>query len=558
MARRCAWVLGCVLAACGAVVAADGPAPVYVLLQATIDDEINPEAMARLPRLLALVRDLERRGAAFHPTCLLQFNGVTANTLASENAATHQLDQVRDAVRRGVIEIGYDGTDEPTFVTRPRPNFRGAATAEQRWLARMQALQWFLTEWKDPLSGEPDPARAGGLRKVIEVFGPVSFARGVTFEPWSSAEAVHAMAALGARPVLGGFLDPSAYPARNFSGYRGAAPMLSAGLAPDARSAPEVFWLDTTVHLSDYGVPGGRVFNAHEGPEALEKRLAALDRSRPHVVQVRLGHPAIFAKPGFGARNAQTPLEYAYDNPRAPNVPPSALQSPEDRAAAEAREEAVLDWLIDRFLAANPGSRFVSVGALAREAEAGVASPVRPGELREAATVLRDRTVAAGGELPPFVVAGERYFSLADLFGLLATALAAPAGQPADAALPVIPLLGPIDLVEAEPVKDARVAREAVRRACTALQPTFAPGEWTAIPRRVVPSRVTVDGVSLTAGQFLLVMADAYLAGSAQATVDVRSTTTSSGVLLVLPLTRPRSDGGSVWTMKPAVVRSGS
>lgn len=558
MTRRCAWVLGCVLVAWGVVVTAEGPSPVYVLLQATIDDEINPEGMARLPRLLATMQALERRGAAFHPTCLLQFNGVTANTLASENAATGRLDQVRDLARRGLLEIGYDGSDEPTFLTRPQPNFRGAATAEQRWQARMQALQWFLAEWKDPLTGEPDPARAGGLRKVLEVFGPVSFARGVTFEPWSSAEAVHAMAALGAHPALAGFVEPSAYPARNFSGYRGGSPMLSASLAPDARSAPEVFWLDTTLHLSDYGMPGGRVFNAHEGPEALEKLLAGLDRSRPHVVQVRLGHPAVFAKPGFGPRNYQTPLDYAYDNPKAPNVPPSALLSPEDRAAAEAREQAVLDWLVDRFFPGNPGSRFVSIGALAREAEAAVSAPVLPQDLREAATVLRDRTVAAGGELPAFVTAGQRYFSLADLFGLLATALATPAGDATGAALEVVPLLGPIELVEAQPVKELRVAREAVVRACGEMAPARSAAEWTVVPRRVVPSRVVVDGVTLTAGQFLLAMADAYLAGAAQARVDVRSTTASSGVLFVLPLTRPRSDGGSVWTVRPAVVRSGS
>lgn len=558
MNRRCAWVLGCVMAVWGGVVAAEGPSPVYVLLQATIDDEINPEGMARLPRLLAMMQALAPHGAAFHPTCLLQFNGVTANTLASENGATGGLDRVRDLVRQGLLEIGYDGSDEPTLLTRPQPNLRGATTAEQRWLARVQALQWFLAEYKDPLTGEPDPARAGGLRKVIDVFGPVSFARGVTFEPWSSAEAVHVMAAFGAHPALAGFVEPSAYPARNFSGYRGGSPMLSASLAPDARSAPEVFWLDTTLHVSDYGVLGGRVFNAHEGSEALEKLLAGLDRSRPHVVQVRLGHPAVFVKPGFGTRNYQSPLEYAYDNPKAPNVPPQALLPSEDRAAAEAREQAVLDWLVDRFFPDNPGSRFVSIGALAREADAAASAPVLPHELREAAAVLRERTAAVGGQLPAFVAAGRRYFSLADLFGLLATALATPADGDPRAALTVVPLLGPIELAEVQPVKDLRVAREAVVRACGGLRLASPPAEWTAVPRQAVPSRVTVDGVTLTAGQFLLAMADVYLAEPTQVAVDVRSTSASSGALFVLPLSRPRSDGGSVWTMKPAVVRPGS
>ena len=105
---------------------------------------------------------------------------------------------------------------------------------------------------------------------------------------------------------------------------------------------------------------------------------------------------------------------------------------------------------------------------------------------------------------------------------------------------------------------DLRLSREAVRHACVEMSPGFTAGEWTVVPHQVVPSRVVVDGVTLTAGQFLLVMADAYLADPRQASLDVRSTTSGSGVLLALPLSRPRSDGGSVWTLKPAVVRSGS
>jgi hypothetical protein len=95
-------------------------APIYVLLQTTLDDEINtPASMDRLPRSLKVMESLRARAAAFYPVCLLQFNGVAANRLGSENYATHSVDTVKDYARRGLVEIGYDGTEEPTFVARP-------------------------------------------------------------------------------------------------------------------------------------------------------------------------------------------------------------------------------------------------------------------------------------------------------------------------------------------------------------------------------------------------------------------------------------------------------
>ncbi len=96
------------------------------------------------------------------------------------------------------------------------------------------------------------------------------------------------------------------------------------------------------------------MFNASEGPEALAKLIDGLDRSKLHVVQVRLGHPAVYMKPGFGARNYQTPLDYAYDNPKAPNVPAAALRSPEERAGMYA-QEAGRAGLADRHVL--PGER---------------------------------------------------------------------------------------------------------------------------------------------------------------------------------------------------------
>jgi len=532
-------------------------APVYVVLQATVDDDINvPASMERLARALKTVETLQSRAAAFHPTCLVQFNGIVADRLGAENYSTRTVDTIKDYVRRGLVEIGYDGTEEPTFLARPRPNLRGADTPEKRWLARLQAHEWFLAEGKDPLTGEPDPKRVGGMKAVRDVFGRVDFARGVTFEPWYAAELVHALDALGARPALPGFLENTVYPARNFDGYRGGAPGISAMLAPDDRCAPEVFYLDNTMRLSDYGVLGGRVFNAYEGPEALAKLLEGLDRSKLHVVQIRLGHPAVYSKPGFGARNYQTPLEHAYDNPKLPKLPPAAARSDEERASMYAREDAVMDWLGGTFFPANPGSRFVSVRQLVSQAAAGDTAVVSRDELRDAAMQVIEGTSAALANLPPFLHSGHRYFSLAETFGLLAQALAeAPAAGGKPLSTPPMRLLGPLAVDDGAQTSGVRVPAAAIAGACADLRRTMSAPGWTPIPAGAVPSWVTVGGVRVTAAQFLLAMAELYVAPAGTADVEIKAVAGTTLIGAMLPMTRPRTDGGGHWTLKPAPIR---
>jgi len=532
-------------------------APIYVVLQTTIDDVINaPVSMERLPRAIKAVEHLQAGAAAFHPACLFQFNGVAADLVAAENFSTHYTEALKDYASRGLVEIGYDGTEEPTFPARPRPNLRGADTPEKRWLARLQATEWFLTEWKHPLTGEPDASRSGGLKRVREVFGRVDFARGATFEPWYAGELVHSLEALGLRPALAGFLEPTVYPTRNLDGYRGGAPGISDLLAPDDRCAPEVFWLDTALRVSDYGALGGRVFNAYEGPEELAKMLAGLDRSRLHVVQVRIGHPAVYVKPGFGAKNYQTALEYSYDNPKLPNLPAAAARSAEERAEMYAREDAVLDWLVKTFFPANAGSRFVSVGALMSQAGPGDSAPVTQGDLREAATQLVESARKELVRLPPFVKGGSRYFSLADLFGLLTGALGETAASGArPSSIPMVRLVGPVAIEDANQTTGVRVSTAALVRECAELRRRLTASGWSPVPRNAVPSSVTVGGVHLTAAQFLLAMADAYAAGAGTAEVEVKWVSGTTLIGAMLPESRPRMDGGSAWTFRPAPIR---
>ena len=52
--------------------------------------------------------------------------------------------------KRGVIEIGYDGADEPTYENRPMVRQIDNETAQERWLMRAAADEKLLTEELNP------------------------------------------------------------------------------------------------------------------------------------------------------------------------------------------------------------------------------------------------------------------------------------------------------------------------------------------------------------------------------------------------------------------------
>src|ERR1039458_1238540 len=68
------------------------------------------------------------------------FSGAASQALSERNSQTHIVDFVRDYIRRGIVEAGYDGTDEPTYQHRPVLDFSNAQTAEERWLDRKSVV----------------------------------------------------------------------------------------------------------------------------------------------------------------------------------------------------------------------------------------------------------------------------------------------------------------------------------------------------------------------------------------------------------------------------------
>ena len=160
----------------------------YIFLYSRITDHVNIELSEdRLRRVLPMLERYRKAHPEAHVSATILFSGAISQALADRNAQTGIKDLVLDYARRGVIELGYDGADEPTYVNRPKPDFANAKTPEDRWVARGTAAERFLTEGRDPLTGNP-VAGSGGLKKMQEVFGEATCVTGVTEEVGGDSE----------------------------------------------------------------------------------------------------------------------------------------------------------------------------------------------------------------------------------------------------------------------------------------------------------------------------------------------------------------------------------
>jgi len=534
---------------------APGPKqPVYISLFAVLEDHLNMEITNdRLQRTLSVVRALRQDHPAARATCLLLFSGTTSDALQSRDLGDHMLTAVREAARSGLVEAGYDGSQEPTFLTWPRPNFRGAKTGEQRWLARSQAAEWFLTEFKSPVTGEPDPERPGGVKRAAEVFGPLAFVTGVDQEIGGDSEVVHQLRRLRIDAVLQGVPENTGFAARLLHGFGGSAAGVGRAMSPEPTQVPEVFWMDDMLRLSDTSGAPVKVFMATDGPEALKKLLDGLDRSRPHVIRVRLADPRVYLKPGFAGGRYTTPLEWAYDNPKSAHLGADGLAPRETVDAAAAREQAVLTWLAATFFADNPGSRFISIADLKGAARTSVGSPVPFEAVKAAAATFLTQWEATGNYPPIAARAGDEYLSLADMFQLLAASLAQ---YQRDGRWPQSVTLqrvyGPLEMTDATGPVGEKVKVGDVVASAAALADRLNSQSWKPVPDNVIPTWVTVGQTKVNAAQFLFLMADALAAPGPGRVLTTRINYMFAATADAFPKSRPRQDLGAFWTLKPA------
>lgn len=528
--------------------------PVYIYLYSRLDDHVNFKiTQERFRRELAMLDLCRKEHPTYGISALLQFTGAVSQAFVDFNRTDNMVDTVLSHARQGVVEAGYDGTGEPAYFMWPRPNFRNAKSAQDRWLARGEAADWFFTEYKGSITGEPDPSRPGGLKRTQEIFGEVASITGVT--PWElggDTEIVHQIRRHNQKALMPGFPESNSWPARNIHGYGGSVAGVSTLVSPEPDFAPEIFWQDNFLRSSNTSGPKVHLLPAHAGREAVMKMLDSIDRSRIHVIRIELANVGMYLKPDFN-KGLLDPIRYAYDNPKSTALPPTAILPQSEIESAYRREEELIRWLVSDFFPANAGSRFVSSADLKRMAKTSLGMPVPRETLTKAAANLLSDWKVTGNHPPDFGRADSEYFSLADMFQMLATALAE---FHQTGSLPVsvrlVPVYGPVDLDQDQGPSLGTVTVAAVAQSCAKFSGALNNAAWKPFPDNIVPGHVTVEGISLNAAQFLRLMAEAFTAPSPERKLIARTCQMTHESALEYPRTRELSEEGAMWTIKPA------
>lgn len=543
--------LGGALAGFAADATAAQRQPVLVYLYTRMDDHINWEfSEDRFKRVLPVLERIGKVRPEAKPSCLLLVSGASTEMLVERDGATKVLSSIKEARQRGLVEVGYDGENEPTHLVRPLPNFRNAKSPQDRWLARTEAYNWFLNEHKHRLNGEPDPSRPGGLKYMQQVFGEAATVFGVvTMELGSDPELAHQVRLMNQNAILPGIPENDTWPARNLDGFGGSVQNFSDMMSPGAEFAPELYYQSNYLRLSNMSRFGVRTVVASGGREAFEAMLKSLDRSKAHVIRVHFGNPLDYVKPDFN-RGVINPLRYAYENPKRQRVMEASKLTAEETNAAYAKEAALLEWLATDFMAANPGSRFVSAAELKAMAQTATGTAIPIATLR---TANKSFLQAWTGTNPPdFAVGDGKYFSLADMFYLLSQALGGvkAVGNPPES-IKLEFVYGPAETPDQMGNAVGSVSRDEVVRVASDLAAKLRDTTWRPVPANQLPAFVTAGNMKLNTAQFLRLMAEA-LDAPAGAQLKSKIYWTFSGAMDGFPRSRARWEEGDMWTSKPA------
>jgi hypothetical protein len=568
--------------------AADFKEPVYVYLYAKVTDHVNLTVSEdQLRRLLPLIERYRQEHPQVHISATVLFSGAISQALLQRNGKTHIRDFVLDYIRRGIIEAGYDGTDEPTYQNRPVLDLADAATPQERWQLRWAAEKKFLTEGRDPLTGAPVPGATGGYKKMQEVFGDPACITGLTLPmktgpgntpggavtqakpaPDESGKVRPAPNPGGLKPEVGGdteavqllrlhqskaimFGMPDANPAR-LAGFRDARATFGQMMSPSAETAPEVYWQDNVLRSSEASNDMVRLVHAYDGAASVKGIIGKADRSRIHVLHVELADEHNYLQASFLQGPDSLALKYAYEHPNHPNLPPDALRPKEEVDAAYANENQVLKWLADEFIPSEPGSRFVSSMDLNRMAGPSTGFSISVDGLRSAlVTFLK----AWGNDtfLPSNFQAEGHYLSRADLFQVLTDALAHfhRTGE-LPSSVKIVPVYGPVRILTGHGPNEGEVTVASVARLCDKIASELHDESPSEIPKNAIPFGIEIEGIRMNPAQFLKLMAQAIIKPVPDTKLMVRMAYMFGGPGELYPKTRLLSDIGFVWTLKPA------
>jgi hypothetical protein len=412
------------------------------------------------------------------------------------------------------------------------------------------AVEKFLTEWRDPLTGVAGPGKTGGLKKMQEIFGEAACITGVAPELGGDSETVHILGRYNQKAIAFGIPDPK--PEMNIHGFRGSAQEFSREMAPTPETSPELYWQDNILRSSDTSDASIRAVGAYEGPEALKALLAKMDRSRVRIIHVEIGALRNYLRQAYQLGNLYPPLKLAYSHPEEARLPAEARVEEDEIGAAYAKEEALVRWLAEDFFPANRGSRFISSSGLKEMTPPSSGFTLTLDELKAGTKEAVDQW---GGVLnpPPYLRAGGRYLSLAESFQVMADALAelSRTGK-LPASVRVAKVYGPISMPSDHGANVGAVSVASIARVCAGLVDWLHDQSWKPIPNNMIPPRVTVEGYDVNAGVFWRLMTRALLADSPDAKVQLKMTHMFSLAGEVFPKTRLIDDQGATWTYKPA------
>src|SRR5579871_5823726 len=99
---------------------------------------------------------------------------------------------------------------------------------------------------------------------------------------------------------------PAVNPAQ-LPGYNGMIRQFAWIMSPAADTAPELYWQDSVLRISEIAPPVHMV-NALEGAAALKGVLDSANRSTMHVVEVELGALDNYLQPAFAKKAPNAPM----------------------------------------------------------------------------------------------------------------------------------------------------------------------------------------------------------------------------------------------------------
>ena len=294
---------------------------------------------------------------------------------------------------------------------------------------------------------------------------------------------------------------------------------------------------------------------ANGGSAAFRNFLKSIDRSKVHVIKVHLGHPSNYVKPTFN-HGELNPLRWAYENPKRQRIMDDSRLSDAEVEAAYAKETELLNWLVGDFFKDNPGSRFISAHELAGMVQTATGTTVSLETIRAANKDMLEQWREIGTYLPNYARVGTQYFSLSDMFYLLANTVG---GMNASGRMPESVNLkfvyGPTETPDMVNTAIQSVSRGDIEKTAAVLARQLHDDTWKELPANRVPAKIRCRDVDMNAAEFLRLMSEAMVATDETAKIPVRRFWMFSSAGEGFPRSRNKNEEGGMWTNKPAPLK---